>query len=593
MKFQSSVLKALGVAAAFAVLSGSSFAQAPGCSGTNVTTAFGRGCASRVDVPAITREDYAAIRLQFSPPERTDDVINPNDLQGTWLRGLLARAQGGVRSATVLLEVQAVDRGGATGVPIATVPLAVYEYDGREKLKFRETQEFGDRVIGPRLLIRSDQTIRARIRVVFGAEEAGSLVDDLARFARTAATLSSTQGGFVVHAIANNAAMADLRAIEQRIRSVNEVDGSSDAFVNLSPTGENRLVYDFSLNPQPRRAGLTRTRPQPRPQGHLVVTIERRASMLTDAAFDGAAGQRIPDYGGGDVYTSMSATRVWQAHISPGVTPDSVVQQGLVKTIYEIFQRESTPPATFETTCLDLQAELQRQGAFLSQQDQAALFWAAFVRTPNARRPELRETRCISESLPLWTTYRLPLPAANEAPPPLPTRAQLDEWIDLMVGPAIAQGDSQVRYRLLSRIFASQVLVDIEPNSVIEAEAQPNAGETIAGRELALRLKNMRVGCRFYTPEAQGLPRFSILGRDPSTNRLYTVTVDYRGRRGGASTIEVEGLAIRSTTDSDFALLRAQRPGDARCFAPETAPSALAPPPTPAQSPTPAQPPRQ
>jgi hypothetical protein len=546
-------------------------AQTTPCAGEVLPTSFGQLCSIQSDLPALTEQDYGAVRLHFRPPPSLNDVIPERELRGTWLQALVRRtAAQSVRSAVVLLEVRALgpglplvrDEGGQdVGVPLAMLPLSIYRYDSRGGLGFSEVQSFADRVIGPRLLIRRDLLIRARVRVAFSKEDPSSLVGTLAPLVSAAAAFGAQ--GFLVDAYASQALVQSAQNIETTLRSADDVDGASDNWVDLSFERANRLEYAFQLNPRARQG-----QQQQRPQGLLTLTLERRPSLFTDDLLPGGQpGRRLPDYHTEGRLDSIAIGRIW----SNG--PSSIVRQDpALAGLVTILHNANVPEAQFDTLCRQLRLKLDEFG--LSMHDTTAVAWAAFVSGESAQRREIQDLNCVRRDRDLWARYGFALPPTSPPPPPIPTRAVLDEWLDTTVRLALLEQDPAARFRRGRRLFGGQVLTNIASGTLFAAGEEPAANSYLDGDSVTRALRPLRVGCRFVrqtTDASPNLPRFSVLARRPDNNQLLTLTIDYAGRVGGG--VEIVGLTVTSTDDADFAALAQTANVDSRCLDRETAPA--------------------
>ncbi|MGD9965023.1 MAG: hypothetical protein AB7T59_00730 [Hyphomonadaceae bacterium] len=549
-----------------------------------LATAFGQACRRHAALAPITDQDYGVVRLNFTPPERLDDVIERRAIDGTFLQRLASRTVAqSVRSAVVLLEVRVVgpelpanydDSGRALGLPIATVPLALYEFDTRGGAKFSETQDFArNRVIGPRILLTRDETVRARVRVVFTQDDPSSLLSTLAPVVRGAAAFGGS--GFLVNTFANDALMGDLQRIESTLRSVNNINAAADNWIDLDFNQASQLEYNFQLNP-------TRRGEAPRPQGRLVLTLERRPSLFTDDVLPGReAGRRLPDYRTGQSWDSQAIGRIWtEPQVRPGVSPEEFAQDDSVKGMLDLLQDPRTPVATFDGVCRSLRNSLNGMSEGLSRHDRTALFWAAYVQGGTARSPEHRQNECIQTEARLWSQYQFALPDTGPPPPRPLTAAERDEWLTDIAIPALTQRDESVRGSMLRRLFRDTVLINVAPDTLFAPGDEPGPNTLVDRTILASMLRPMRVGCRFVREQDINLPRFSLLGRLPANDRLLVMTVDYGPRASGASRVEIVGLEVRAPQDSDWDAIEATTGlGVGRCvrtnpFAPSAAPDA-------------------
>jgi len=550
-----------------------------------LVTRFGVACRMRNAPAPITDHDYGVVRLHFTPPP-PGDVIPQRAMDGTWLESLAQRTVAqSVRSAVVLLEVRTVgpnlpanpdETGQATGVPIAYVPLAVYSYDSTRSLKFSEMQDFANRVIGPRLLIQRDQTIRVRPQIRFSQSDPSSLINMLAPVVRSAAAFGGH--GFVVDAFASETLMADMSRIESTLRSVGSVDAESDNWIDLDfNDAGGQLVYDFQLNPRARFG-----RPAaPRPLGRVAVTLERRPSLFTDKVLAGGApGARLPDYGVGGELNTNSTDLIWvDGRIRPGMSPADYMRQPLIGPTVTAFQSENITVPAFDTACRGLRAFIEAESERLSRHDRRAMMWAAFVTGPSSMRPELHDTQCIARDATLWRNYGLPLPATRPPPPPVPDAEARDEWIVNVATPILAlDPTSPERFPKLRGLFGQQVAISAAPGTIFAAGEEPENGTRMDRDALArlLRPMPMQVGCRFIR-QAEGadpnLPQFSFLARRGDTGQLLTFTADYAGRERGAYRVEIVGLRVEPTPSSDFEFMAQQSGIAQRCLDPATAPS--------------------
>lgn len=572
---------ALATALALAALMPSADTHAQtGCE--MLATAFGEACRRHAPLTPITDQDYGVVRLNFTPPNQLDDVIDRRAVDGTFLQRLASRTVAqSVRSAVVLLEVRVVgpelppnhdESGRALGLPIATVPLALYEFDTRGGAKFSESQDFArNRVIGPRILLTRDETVRARVRIVFTEQDPSSLLSMLAPVVRGAAAFGGS--GFVVNAFANDALMGDLARIESTLRSVNNINAAADNWIDLDFNQASQLDYSFQLNPR---------RGEARPQGRLVLTLERRPSLFTDDVLPGRdPGRRLPDYRTEQSWDSRAIGRLWtEPQVRPGVSPEEFAQSDGVKGMLDLLQDPRTPLATFDGICRNLRNSLNGMSDGLSRHDKTALFWAAFVQGGTARSPEHRQNECIQTEGRLWAQYQFALP--DIGPPPLRplTAAERDEWLADIAIPALTQRDESIRGSMLRRLFRESVLVNIAPNTLFDPGDEPGPNTLVDRNILATMLRPMRVGCRFVHPDDVDLPRFNILGRLPAQDRLVILTVDYGPRASGASRVEVVGMQVRPPRDADWDAIEATTGlGVGRCI--RTNPFAPAAPPEP------------
>ncbi|WP_156767841.1 hypothetical protein [Candidatus Viadribacter manganicus] len=519
------------------------------------------------DLPALTDQDYGAVRVRFTPPTSLNDVIPQSELRGTWLQALARRTVAqSARSAVVLLEVRAAgphvpavldDAGQDIGVPLTVMPLAVYRYDSRGGLGFTEVQSFADRVIGPRLLIHPDLLVRARVRVTFSQEDPSSLVSTLAPLVSAAAAFGAQ--GFLVDAFASQSLVENAQHVESLLRSTNDVDATSDTWADLSFEGGNRLDYSFQLNPRARRDQ------SPRPQGMLTLTLERRPSLFTRDLLPGAApGRALPDYGTNGQLNSVAIGRIWSAGPSSIIGRDPELSR-----LVDVLHNANVPVGEFDDLCRRLRTRLD--GFSLSRHDTTAIAWAAFVTGDSAQRGEIQNINCVRRDRELWASYGFALPAAQASAPPPPTRAALDEWLDTAVGVALLRQRTPEGFRAIRRLFGNQVRVNIRPDTLFERGEEPTQ-PYLDGDSVARALRPLRVGCRFVRSGADtpNLPRLSVLARRPDTSQLLTLTIDYAARSAGG--IEIVGLTVEPTPDSDFEALSSTSNADARCLDRENAP---------------------
>ncbi len=549
----------------------SSIAQTPTCSGEAFNTNFGQMCLVRNDLPSITEEDYGAIRLRFRPPADLNQVIPQNAMRGSWLERLGQRVGNQqINSAVVLLEVRASGPGlqqvagpdGANmGVPLALVPLAVYSFENRNGVKFNEVQDFADRVIGPRVLIRQDQTIRVRVKVGFSHENPASLVASLRPVVETAAGIGGH--GWAVSAVRNETLMQSLSGIEGMLRSVNDVNGESTAWVDLNyENGANQLLYSIQFDPRQR----SRRPVEPRQLGNLTLTLERRPSLFTTNVLPGEGrGRAYPDYGTRGMWDDAASGRIWSAMIAPDVSAERYVnQEELVAAVLRRFQSPSTTLPDFEDSCRQLRQVL---GNFsLSAADREAIMWAAYVRGGTKQLFQFQRSECISNSHRRWNYTDLRLPEAGEPPPPIPSPEVVDEWLVSSAAPALLHQNPAERGIMLNNLFRQNVVINTAAHTLFD---EPQVNAQVDRGVLISTLKPMRnVGCRFRLLQPDGpqnVPRFSVLARMPDTGQLVVLTIDYGGRAHGASRVEVQGLSIAEPTEADWDMLEATPGLPPRC----------------------------
>lgn len=578
-------MSALGAMAACGamLLMSSSAAQTSSCGGESISTYFGQMCLVRNNLPPITEEDYGVVRLRFRPAADLDHVIPRRAIRGSWLERLGQRVGNQqVNSAVVLMEVRATGPGlqqmmgpdGANmGVPLALVPLAVYSFENRDGVQFNEVQDFADRVIGPRLLIRQDQTIRVRVKVAFSHENPASLVASLRPFIQAAAGFGGQ--GWAVGLMRDEGLLNSISSIEGMLRSVNDVNGESTAWVDLNyEQGANQLQYAIALDPQ-RRVGRDSA---PQQLANVTLTLERRPSLFTTETVSGE-GRLHPNYGTRGLWDDAASGRIWSAMIAPDLSAERYVnQEQLVAAVLQRFQSPATTLPDFEDSCRQLRQVL---GNFsLSAADREAILWAAYVRGGTARGHQFRRSQCISNSSRRWSMTDLRLPDAGEPPPPLPTPEEVDDWLVVFAAPALLHQNPSERRVMLTNLFRQMVVLNATPGTLFD-EQTTNA--EVDRSVLISTLKPLRnVGCRFRRQDADGprdLPRFSLLGRMPNDNRLVVLTIDYGGRARGASRVEVQGLTIAEPTERDWEAIAATPNLPARChrdnadFAPSDAPA--------------------
>ncbi|MEZ5960998.1 MAG: hypothetical protein R3C30_11320 [Hyphomonadaceae bacterium] len=559
-------LGAIGAIAALALIP-SSMAQTPSCTGEALSVHFGEMCLVRNDLPPITEEDYGVVRLRFRPPEDLNDVIPSRALRGSWLERLGQRVGNQqVNSAVVLLEVRATGPGlqqvvgadGANmGVPLALVPLAVYSFENRDGVKFNSVQDFADRVIGPRVLIRQDQTIRVRVKVAFSHENPASLVASLRPFVQAAAGLGGS--GWAVSAVRNDGLMQNLSSIESMLRSVNDVNGESTSWVDLDyERGANQLNYTLSFDVRQGRRSV-----EPRQLGNITLTLERRPSLFTTNSLPGdGRGRANPDYGTRGMWDDVASGRIWSAMIAPDVSAERYVnQEPLVGAVLRRFQSASTTLPDFEESCRQLRQVL---GNFsLSAADREAILWAAYVRGGTRQHHEFRRSECISNSSRRWQMTDLRLPAAGDPPPRLPTDQEVDEWLVVLAAPALLHQNPTERTVMLNNLFRQMIVLNAAPGTLFD---EPMVDAEVDRSVLIATLKPMRnVGCRFRADRQREMPRFSVLARMPDDNQLVVLTIDYGGRVSGVSRVEVQGLRISEPTDADWDALESTPGLPSRC----------------------------
>lgn len=537
----------LGAALAVAIFAGSSaaLAQPAACSGRVITSVFGQGCATRVNAEPMTDHDYGYVHIEFSPPASVEDVVRERDLQGTWLQGLVQRTSGArVTSAVVLLDIRAV--GGdhvdgadpARGVPLAIVPLAAYQYDGRRSLQFSEQQEFANRDLQANLLISRGLNISTTFRVVFSNQNVGSLVASLRPVINASAALGGH--GFVVNNTVSQGLMTNLAQIESALRSPGNTEVTTENRVDLNfDEGHNRLDYQFQLNP--RRTD--------RPKGMLVVELRRRPSLFTSDLLPGQPGRRLPDY---HVDSVQDSDRIWiDGRVAPGISPAAYVRSDeLLRDYVGTFQERTTQAIEFDRVCSTLRESLSSVG--LSRHDRAAVFWAAFAHGASAELPEIQNRPCILRERTEWTRYGFQLPA-TVPPRPIPSATARERWLNYA---SLVLGDSNptTRNRAVLDLFAPMVSVNIAPATLYDAaDPVPPPNRPVPRETLVRDMKVLQVGCRFNV--LTDAPRVSSLARRIDTNQVLTLTIDYGGREDG--TIEITGLSVRPTTDEDWAALDA------------------------------------
>jgi len=539
------------LAAALFAVSSAALAQ-PACSGRVITSVFGQGCATRLNNAPLTDHDYGYVHIEFSPPPSVEDVVRERDLQGTWLQGLLQRTGGArVTSAVVLLDIRAV--GGdhvdgadpARGVPLAIVPLAAYQYDGRRSLQFSEQQEFANRDLQANLLISRGLNISTTFRVVFSTQNVGSLVNSLRPVINASAALGGH--GFVVNNSVSQGLMTNLAEIESTLRSPGNTEVTTENRVDLSFEGENRLDYQFQLNP----------RQHDRPKGILVVELRRRPSLFTSDVRPGEPGRRLPDY---HVDSVQDSDRIWiDGRVAPGISPAAYVRSDeLLRDYVRTFQERITPEAEFDRVCSTLRERLGSVG--LSRHDRAAVFWAAFAYGGSAERPEIQNRPCILREREEWARYGFRLPETIP-PRPIPSAQARDRWL-YFASLALADPNPATRNPAVLDLFAPNVMVTIEPGTLYDAaDPVPPPGEPLQRATLVRDMRVLRVGCRFSV--LNDAPRFNVLARRIDTNEVLTLTLDYGGRPDGA--VEITGLQVRRATDADWAALDAANDPRPQC----------------------------
>lgn len=546
----------LGATFAVAIIAGSSaaLAQPAACTGRVITSVFGQGCATRVNAAPMTDHDYGYVHIEFSPPASVEDVVRERDLQGTWLQGLLQRTGGArVTSAVVLLDIRAV--GGdhvdgadpARGVPLAIVPLAAYQYDGRRSLQFSEQQEFANRDLQANLLISRGLNISTTFRVVFSNQNVGSLVASLRPVINASAALGGH--GFVVNNSVSQSLASNLAQIESTLRSPGNTEVTTENRVDLSFDGDqNRLDYQFQLNP----------RGTDRPKGMLVVELRRRPSLFTSDLLPGQPGQRLPDY---HVDSVQDSDRIWiDGRVAPGISPAAYVRSDeLLRDYVATFQERITPEAEFDRVCSTLRERLSSVG--LSRHDRAAVFWAAFAHGASAERPEIQNRPCIIRERAEWGRYGFQLPVTIAPRPPAPNAQARDRWL-YYASLALADANPATRNPAVLDLFAPTVLVNIAPGTLYDtADPVPPPGTPLQRETLVRDMKVLQVGCRFSV--LNDAPRFSTLARRTDTNEVLTLTIDYGGRADGA--VEITGLNVRSTSEEDWAALDAANDPRPQC----------------------------
>jgi len=566
------VARILRLAAAFAVgaiaLSSAALAQPAPCTGRTITSVFGQGCATRANAAPLTDHDYGYVHIEFSPPASVEDVVRERDLQGTWLQGLLQRTGGArVTSAVVLLDIRAV--GGdhvdgadpARGVPLAIVPLAAYQYDGRRSLQFSEQQEFANRDLQANLLISRGLNISTTFRVVFSNQNVGSLVASLRPVINASAALGGH--GFVVNNSVSQGLMTNLAEIESTLRSPGNTEVTTENRVDLSFDGDqNRLDYQFQLNPRAAN----------RPKGMLIVELRRRPSLFTSDLMAGQPGQRLPDY---HVDSVQDSDRIWiDGRVAPGISPAAYVRgEELLRGYVTTFQDRTVTEGEFDRVCSTLRERLTSVG--LSRHDRAAVFWAAFAHGASAERPEIQNRPCIIREREEWTRYGFVLPNTIPPRPPVPSAQARDRWL-YYASRALADTDPATRNTAVLDLFAPNVMVTIAPGTLYDAaDPVPPPGEGLQRTTLVRDMKALNVGCRFGVQN--DAPRFNVLARRIDTNQVLTLTIDYGGRTDGS--VEITGLRVRPTTEEDWAALDAANDPRPQCrssnrdHAPNRAPS--------------------
>lgn len=554
----------------------SSMAQPADCAGEDIPTRFGRLCLVSADRPALTEADYGIVRLHFRPPQNVNDVIPNNALDGSFLERLGQRVGGQrINSAAILLEVRAVGQGvpsvrgedgSELGVPLAMVPLAVYGFENRNGARLSQMENFANRVIGPRLLLRGDQTIRARLKVSFSQENPASLISALTPIVETAAAFGGH--GWVVSAVRNEELMGHMNRIEGALRSVNNVNADSESWIDLDyHGGANQLVYDFRLDP---RRGRRNREATPHSFGRLTLSLERLPSLFTSDVLPGERpGRARPDYRTDGRIDPQATGRIWtDGLVAPNTTPERYIAQDAgLRTMLELFQNPETPVATFDSVCRSVREAV---GQFnISMHDREAIFWAAFVRGGSAMRYEHQQSDCIARVRDLWASYNFALPRATEPPPPIPSPSERDEWLAGTAIPAFLHIDPEERARMLRPLFRNQVLVNFAPNTLFPPGEEPEPNAQVDRSILVSILKPINsAGCRFVRldPDApRALPRFSMLARLPD-RRLAVITIDYGGRARGASRVEITGIGVSEPTDEDWDAIDAMQPAlPARC----------------------------
>jgi hypothetical protein len=230
----------------------------------------------------------------------------------------------------------------------------------------------------------------------------------------------------------------------------------------------------------------------------------------------------------------------------------------------------NVPEAQFDVMCRQLRLRLGDYG--LSMHDTTAVAWAAFVSGDSSRRREIQELNCVRRDRELWARYGFALPETSPPPPPIPTSVVLDEWLDTTVRLALLEEDPAQRFRRGRRLFRSQVLTNIAPDTLFGPGEEPSPNAYLDGDSVTRALRPLRVGCRFIRRAADAtpnLPQFSVLARRPDNGQLLTLTIDYAGRVGGG--VEIVGLAVAPTGDADFEAI-AQTNADARCLERDSTP---------------------
>ncbi|MGE0595301.1 MAG: hypothetical protein AB7P07_02985 [Hyphomonadaceae bacterium] len=531
---------------------GVSHAQPTPCAGQSITSLFGGGCASSVGGAELTDHDYGYVRVRFAPPPSLQDVVRPRDFEGGFLRGLV-QGRGRTSSAVVLLEIRA--SGGTLpagadpnqGVPLAVLPLAAYEYDGSRNLSFSERQEFADRYLDANLLIARGMRISTSFRVIFAERSAESLLTSLRPIINMTAALSG--GAFVVNNPVTQTLFNNLSQVNSMVATTG-TEVRTENNVDLRFDANNRLEFQFQLSPRAANS----------PKGTLIVELLRRPSLFTEEVLTSGPGAGLPNYG---VQRVSDADRIWvDGNVAPGVSPAEYAQQDdSLRRELEIFRSRETNEADFDRVCDALVQRLDTLG--LSRHDRVAVFWAAFASGNSAHRPEIQNRPCIRDRREEWQRYQLVLPTTAPVAAPLPDAQSLQQWLNI-AQLYLGEQNAATRMRNVLDLFARNVTVTIAPDTIYPSGVPVEPPGSIMSREALVRdMAAIQIGCRFQASENP--PRFSVLARRAGASQALTLTMDYGGRVGGATNVEITGLTVRETTDADWAAVDAANDPRPQC----------------------------
>lgn len=543
---------------------------------------FGEACWIGSATTPLTRKDYGAIWVEFTPPK---DIITLHDkaLRKSLGNSVLRYFKKDTKSVSIVLELY--DHFGAK---VATIPLALASVDTKAGIDVDDNVKLmTSSKIGSYFLIQDPADVtKATITVVYSSKPTTELLPIITDVVKTATEFGAH--GWLSSAVTNATITSGLGGIEKRINDHFAVAANSTLEIPLNFGTASRLEYRFGFDPRP---GAAQT-------GFLAIDLKRRPSLWTDettTATVGQGGRAVPDYHtGGEMGADITGTFLGY-RVSATKTVGDLIEDKVSAPIMSSFRSAATPLPAFELACDAVQRAAESTDLSLSPDDSVAASWASFVRSGNADRGEVQANGCIKRQLPAFKSHGLAVPIVPVKPPPKddPEPAtksdlsgvalkgdRLEAWLDKrLIRALLPNADRIAKQNNLEPLFAAQTiyrskLVDTDPAST----GLNNLTETESARAIAEKLAtaDFIAGC-FVPMEAEKtlmLARRSDAAAASMTSPLWAFELSIRSLPSGGPLPWVASLHIRQADTDDIVLIKQRLPKAPRCHDLATAPGA-------------------